>query len=132
MNKTQIKVLCVDDSRDIAGLLDVAINAEAGMVSVGAVHDSGRIMDEVARHRPDIIILDLTMPGRDPLEALAEVNTAFPNTRTIVYSGYDDLESIDRAVEAGAWGYVSKHEDFKQVIDAIRKVADGELVLARK
>lgn len=125
-----ITVLCVDDSPDIAGLLDVSISGEQGMCSVGAVHDSSSVLDEVAAKRPDIVVLDLTMPGKSPLEVIAEINASFPQTRTIVYSGHDDPESIDRAIEAGAWGYVSKHEDFKQVIEAVRRVAKGELVLA--
>ena len=89
-----------------------------GMVSVGVVHDSSRIVEEVERLKPDVVVLDLSMPGKDPLEVLTEVAAAHPDTRTIVYSGYDDMKSIDKAVEAGAWGYVSKHEDFKQVIAA--------------
>ena len=131
MGKTMIKVLCVDDSPDIARLMHMSIDAEPDLSSVGFLLTADDLVDEVARSKPNVVLLDLTMPGKSPLAALGELNEAHPETKTIVYSGYDDEESITRAVDSGAWGYVSKHHDLKAILDAIRRVAGGELVLDR-
>jgi DNA-binding NarL/FixJ family response regulator len=121
--------LCVDDSPDIAGLLELAIGGEPDMEIAGCVLETANLLAEVERTKPDVVILDLTMPGRSPLEVLAEMNQTFPGSRTIIYSGYDDPETVDQAVDAGAWGYLSKHQEMSELIEAIRKVASGELVL---
>jgi DNA-binding NarL/FixJ family response regulator len=132
MSTEPIKVLCVDDSPDIASLLHAFIEAEPGLESAGCVSDAGQLLAEVKRSRPDIVILDLSMPGHDPLVILEEINREYPDTRTIVYSGYDDPENVNRAVDAGAWGYLSKDRDMAELVDAIRRVARGELVLEAK
>jgi len=125
----EISVLCVDDNPTLAGLYKLAIDMEPGMASAGTLHRADGLVEEVQRRGPDIVLLDLSMPGRDPIQALEELSERCPSTRTIVFSAYDDSASVDRAVEAGAWGYVSKDRDPEEVLDVIRQVARGEFVL---
>jgi DNA-binding NarL/FixJ family response regulator len=68
-------------------------------------------------------MLDLTMPGRPPLDALRDLCTAVPETRVIAFSGHDDQRTTDEAIRAGAWELISKHCDPVDVINAIRRVA---------
>ena len=126
--KTQqpITVLCAEDNADLAGLLHHSISGEPDMQSVCCLHDASRLVDEVERHRPHVAVIDLTMPGRDTVEVIRELRDSHPETRAVVFSGYDDPSTRDRAWEAGAWGFVSKHGDMARLFDVIRRVAKGE------
>ncbi len=67
------------------------------------------------------------MPGKNPLEALRELDAALPRIRTIILSGHDDVAFIDRVFAAGAWGYVSKGDEPDTVLQAVREVAKGNV-----
>jgi DNA-binding NarL/FixJ family response regulator len=121
------RVLCVDDSRDTAAVLRMLIDAESSMQCVGCLTTAGDLLEEVRRLSPppDVVILDATMPGKDPLASMSELAAQFPKIRTIIYSGYDDPELIDRALSAGAWGCISKREDPDTIMRAVRDAAAG-------
>lgn len=126
-----IRVLCADDNALIAMDLQGAIDTEPDMQCVGCLHRADDLSREVEQHSPDVVLLDLTMPGRDPLEVLEEISRVYPSTRTVVFSGYSDPDLMDRAIEAGAWGYVVKSGDLTALIEAIRRVAQGEFALTQ-
>lgn len=126
-----IKVLCVDDNVDIVKLICMAISAEPDMQVVGELNTAEDLLQQVLQVQPDILLLDLTMPGVNVLNALAEISQQVHNTRTIVFSGYDDQHHIDAAMAAGAWGYISKHVELDTLIDGIRQVARGEVIALR-
>ncbi|MDZ4755966.1 MAG: response regulator transcription factor [Phycisphaerae bacterium] len=125
-------MLCVDDNADLAGALCGLIGAEADMCSVGAIHSASDLLASIEALKPDVVIVDLTMDGTPPLDAVRAATDAFPKTRTIVYSGYDDVKTVDQALDAGAWGFVSKHDELDEIIAAIRAVKRGELVVKRR
>lgn len=131
MERQQIKVLCVEDSMDLAALLCTAIDAEPDLKTVGCLHQADGLLEHVQQTEPHIVLLDLTMPGKNPLQALREVAKAFPQARTIVFSGYNGQDRVDAAMDAGAWGYISKHQEIPEVLTAIRRVAQGDVVLAQ-
>ena len=122
-----IRVLCVDDSVDISELIGRVIRDQPDMELVGALASADNLTEECARVRPQVVLLDLHMPGTPPLEALKELSAAAPAVRVIVFSGLDDGETVDRAVRAGAWGLVPKVAATDAVLDAIRRVAAGEV-----
>ena len=126
----RVKVLYVDDNPDLGRLYRVVINGQKGMECVGCLEAADHLIAEVERTRPDVVLIDLTMPGRDPLDAIRELARSYPDTRAIVFSGLDDAATVDRAVEAGAWGYVSKSREIHDVVDAIRRVSSGEVSLS--
>jgi DNA-binding NarL/FixJ family response regulator len=123
-----IKVLCVDDNVDVAELLRIVIDTQPGLECVGVVCQPDEIIAAVAKSAPDVVVLDLSMPGRDTLTLLNDIAGACPKSRVIVYSGYDDAQTRETALEAGAWGLVSKHHDSQRLIEAIRQVSQGELL----
>ena len=123
-----VRVLIADDSPDITDMLEYVLNADPQLECVGCLHSADELAGEVRRLRPDILILDASMPGKDPLTVMAEFATEFPEVRAIFHSGYDDDELIGRVIDAGAWGFVSKREDVESVLSAIRAVAAGKTV----
>lgn len=135
-----IRVLCVDDSRDITEQLGQCIAHQPDMESVGSLSTATNLQVELEKSRPDVVLLDMTMPGDDPLVALRELTDAARAVsggnasgggrravRVIVLSGRSDQEAVDSAVSAGAWGYISKGADIPVILEAIRDVARGNV-----
>lgn len=129
MSDATIEVLIVDDSDDLAQVLEFLIDGEADMRCAGRLCNADGLIESVGDVRPRVVLLDLTMPGRSPLEAMSEASGRFPETRFVVLSGYDDPARVDEAVQRGAWGFVSKHGDVATIVRAIRAVAGGEVFL---
>jgi two-component system, NarL family, response regulator DesR len=123
----KISVLVVDDSDDLASMLILLIGDEPDMTCIGRLPSADALLDTVAQKKPDVVLLDLTMPGRDPLDAMAESSARSPESRVIVLSGYDDPARVDQALDRGAWGFVSKNGDLQAILTAIRTVASGDL-----
>lgn len=129
MTAAPIRVLCVDDNPAVAGMLTLSIELEPGFEHVGTLNRADDLLKVCLEQRPHVVLLDVSMPGRDPFESLAEVAAKCPETRVIVFSGYEDRETVDRAIEAGAWGYIAKDLTAQEVFAAIRRVSEGHFVL---
>jgi two-component system response regulator NreC len=119
----RIRVLLVDDNRDVTLAMRMLIEHEEDMECAGCIADADSVSDAADRLRPDVIVMDLSMPGRDPLGVVGELHASMPDIKTIVYSGHDASDVADRAIEAGAWGYVRKTADTRDLLESIRAVA---------
>lgn len=119
----RLRVLCVDDHADFAMLWSAIVDAQDDMVSVGTLGNADRLEAEVTDRGADLVLLDLTMPGRDPLEALDRLVATAPAVRVLVFSGYDDAATTSRVVARGACGLLSKSLDPDQVLARIRTAA---------
>lgn len=117
------RVMYVDDSRDITDTLAMLTLGHADLETVGTLDSTDGIVEEVLQRRAGVLVLDLTIPGESPLEAIRELAKRAPSCRVIVYSGYDDDRTRDAALRAGAWALVSKRDDPDEIIRAIRRVA---------
>lgn len=114
-------MLCVDDHQDFANLWSSIVDAESDMSSAGVLHSAHDLESEVARRRPDVVLLDLTMPGRDPLEAGALLTGANPEVLLLAFSGYDDTSARAMAKAAGAQQLIPKSLEVEQVLARIRQ-----------
>lgn len=123
-------VLCVDDNPHVAEALRVRLDRNGSFEWLGWLPDATTLTDRVQRDSPALVLLDLDMPNRDPFEALAEVTAEHPETKVVVFSGHVRRQFIDRAIEAGAWGYVSKNEGEDVLLNALEKVLGGEFTLS--
>jgi DNA-binding NarL/FixJ family response regulator len=124
-----IRLLVVDDSRDLLDVMTLTVRREPDIEVVGTLESADGVLNLLEERGADVVLIDLTMPGKPPLDAVREVCERFPAVRTVVYSGYDDAETIRQAAGAGATGFVSKHHDLRAVLDIVRRVAGGETVL---
>lgn len=123
MSNQRIKVMFVDDSADITRLYARMLSMQDDMECVATFLRADEMMDEVKRKPPEVIVIDLTMPGRDPLDAIMELRRVSPEVRTIAFSGYDDPATIAAAKSAGAAATASKNGDPFALLDIIRIVA---------
>ena len=122
------RVLCVDDSADTTAVLRMMIDGEPLLQCVGCLTSADALSETLRGLDPpvDVVVLDATMPGKNPLEAMRELMVEFPGARVILYSGYDDQPFIDRALQAGAWGCVSKRGDPETIMGAVHEAASGQ------
>ncbi len=130
MRVKPITILLADDHAVVRKGIEFLAQGEADLQMVGAARDGREAVEMFKRLRPDVTILDLSMPGLNGLEA-AEQIFKFDNTASmIMLSMHSDETYIMRAISAGARGYVSKESAEDELIDAIRMVAGGKPYLS--
>jgi len=123
-----IKVLCVDDNSLLGEALEINLDLAGGFKWLGRLDNADDLVKVARVKSPDVVLLDIDMPGRDPIEALEELREAVPKARVLMLSGLVRNDLIERSIDAGAWGYLSKN-DAIGVIAAIERVAHGEFVM---
>ena len=131
MTNSPIDVLLVDDFRDISEVYRRLIDSCPGLRCVGTLDTVNDIVNHVGSLQPHVVVIDLSMPGQQPLQAIAALAERCPNVRTIAFSGYDDDDTVAAVLDAGGWGLVSKHKNPEAILDAIRTVARGEALNGR-
>lgn len=124
-----IKVLFVDDDPRLRSAWQKLLTLQAGIHLVGTLDCADEISRRVSESGAAVVLLDLTMPGADPLHAIEQLGRECPNARVIVYSGYNDRRTVQQTIDAGAWGFVNKTDAPQEILAAIRRVADGDVVL---
>ena len=122
-----IRILFIDDEPRLQRAWQRMIAQHGDMQIVGTRSTADDLGAAVDATSPDVVIIDLTMPGRDPLEAVRELSTSHPDVRAIIYSGHSDVERINLAFDAGAWGYLDKLAATDEIVAAIRRVASGQV-----
>lgn len=117
----RVRVLCVDDEPALTRVLGKLLNMESDLECVGELESADRLVEEVMQRRADVVLLDLTMPGCNSVEAIRALVARVPCCRVLVFSGYDDQQTQDEVRRAGAFGLVSKSASPDNVLAAIRK-----------
>ena len=125
-----ITVLLVDDHPVVREGLRGMLAAEDDLSVVAEAGGAAEAVAAVRAHEPDVVLMDLRMPGGDGVEATSRVLAQRPATRVVVLTTYDTDADILRAVEAGAAGYLLKDASRAELAQAIRAAARGETVLA--
>jgi two-component system, NarL family, response regulator DesR len=124
-----IRVLLADDQHLVRGALAALLSLEDDLEVVAEVADGARAVVEARRHRPDVALLDIEMPGVDGLTAAARMRTEVPATRVVILTTFGRPGYLRRALEAGAVGFVLKDAPAAQLAASIRKVYAGERVV---
>jgi DNA-binding NarL/FixJ family response regulator len=119
------RVLIADDHGIFrAALREILVN-RAGMEVVGEAGDAREAVDLAKKLKPDILLLDVSMPGRPGLEAIEEVKRQAPGVRILMLTAHPEDQYALRCLKAGADGYMIKGAAFEQLIEAVRKICDG-------
>lgn len=124
----KLRIIVVDDHTVMRAGVVALLAAEPGIEIVGEAGDGREAIALAERLRPDVALLDLRMPVLDGVAATGELGRL--GTRVLVLTTYDTDTEIERAIEAGAVGYLLKDTTRDQLVDAIRAAARGETVLA--
>ncbi|HWO78933.1 response regulator transcription factor [Gaiella sp.] len=121
-----IRVVLVDDHAILRSGLRRVLDAEPDIEVVGEAESADRAVFEALANKPDVVVMDLVMPGKSGIEGMPAVLQAVPDVKLLVLSMQDDPRYVREAFEAGAAGYVLKEAADTEVVGALRAVAAGE------
>lgn len=119
------RVVIVEDHTLVRQSLVKTVAAEDGFEVVGEAGRGDEALDLITRKKPDLVLLDISMPGASGLDVAARLKAAAPAVRFLFLTMHDDDASISRAISLGADGYVLKTASLDELVRAIRAVADG-------
>ena len=122
----KINILVADDHMIVRIGLVALLSSEPDLHVVAEADDGKDAIAKTLKHRPDIVVMDLMMPGMDGVAATAEIKAKCPTARVILLTSYSTSDGISHALDAGADGAVLKTADDTMLLTAIRKVAQGE------
>ena len=125
-----IRVVIVDDQPVVRGGLRMILESEADIEIVAEAADGAEAVDVVADTRPDVVLMDISMPGVDGIEATRSIAARNLDTRVLVLTTYGVDENVYDALKAGASGFLLKTDSPERLVEAVRLVARGEATLA--
>jgi DNA-binding NarL/FixJ family response regulator len=121
-----ITVFVADDHMIVRSGIRHVLEDEADFVVVGEAASAAEALDSILQLRPDVVVLDISMPGMSGLEATARLRSAAPKTRVLILSMHDNAEYVLESVRAGAHGYLLKDTAATELREAIRTVCRGQ------
>ncbi len=124
-----IRVLIADDHTIVRSGVRLLLEAEADMEVVGEALDGREALDLAESLQPDVVLMDITMPEMDGLEATREIKTRFPQINVLVLTMHRSDEYFFEMLKAGASGYILKGAKTSELINAVRVVQQGEVFL---
>jgi DNA-binding NarL/FixJ family response regulator len=122
-----IRILIVDDHSVVRQGIITLLEDEDDILIVGEASDGDEVLESVSSLKPDVVLLDLTMPRMSGLDAIKLLLPAFPAVKILVFSMHNNPDYILSAVKSGAAGYLQKDTGRDEILKAVRSVAAGEL-----
>lgn len=125
----EIRIVIADDQRAVLDGLALMLGLLPGITVAAVAADGGETLAAVAKHHPDVVLIDLHMPGMDGIEATRRLTAEHPGTAVVVLTTYADDTSILEALRAGARGYLTKNAGRADIARAIQAAASGQSIL---
>lgn len=122
-----INILIVDDHELVREGLRKVLKRQSDMQVVGEASTAEELLSKCAEHEPDVVILDVTLPGRSGLDVLKDLLSQFPKMRVLVLSMHPAERFALRALRAGAAGYITKDAATSELVTAIRRIVGGRV-----
>ncbi|MDI6103013.1 response regulator transcription factor [Actinoplanes sp. NEAU-A12] len=127
---SKIRVLVADDDALVLAGLSMMLAGADDIQVVAEVRDGTEVLAAVRQHQPDVVLMDIRMPRLDGLSATEKLRSEQPRPEVIIMTTFDTQEHIERAIRAGASGFLLKHTAPADIVQAIRKAARGEPILS--
>jgi DNA-binding NarL/FixJ family response regulator len=129
---SRTKILIVDDHPILRKGLSMVINQEPDLMVIGEAEDAQTGLEMIESLMPDLVIVDLSLPGVDGIELIKSIKLRYRDLPALVVSMHDESLFAERALRAGARGYIMKQEAVENMLIAIRKVLNGEIFVSDK
>jgi DNA-binding NarL/FixJ family response regulator len=129
---SRIQVLSVDDHPILREGIGAIINSQPDMFLVGSAANGKEAIEAFGTLKPDVVLLDLQLPDLNGIEVLIAIRSQFHNARIIILTTFERDVEVQRALKAGAQGYLLKSSPPKQMLDTIRQVHGGRKAVARE
>lgn len=120
-----ISILLFEDNKSLRGSLIRYFDSSEEVTIVGAYENANEVVANVRKHKPDVVLMDIQMPGLSGIEALQRIKAPYPQTRVLIHTVFEDEHRIFSAICAGASGYVLKSPDPDELFRAIKDVHQG-------
>jgi DNA-binding NarL/FixJ family response regulator len=124
------KILVVDDHPIVRQGLALLINREPDLAVCGEAEEANGAMQVLGSSRPDVLIVDISLNGPDGLDLLKNIRTSHPSLPVLILSMHDESIYAERALRAGANGYIMKQEATEKVLVAVRRILNGEIYVS--
>src|SRR5580704_11778027 len=124
------RILVVDDHPIVRQGLALLINQESDLVVCGEAEEAMGAMHVLASAKPDILILDISLNGPDGIDLLKNIRNIHPTLPVLILSMHDESIYAERALRAGANGYIMKQEATERVLVAVRRILNGEIYVS--
>lgn len=129
---TAIRIYLIDDQTMLRAGFRMLINQQHGLEVVGEACEVRQAIDELEELKPDVILLDITMPGLSGIDAIPMIKACSPATRIVMLSHHEGRSFINQSLQAGAQGYLSKDSDPEELALAMRSVVRGKTYISPK
>lgn len=129
---TRKNILIVDDHPMMRDGLAALITAQPDLAVCAQAADAREALQAIESLRPDLVLMDISLPGKSGLEAIKDIQSLAPGLATLVLSMHDEALYAERVLRAGARGYVMKQEGGKRIMDGIRAVLEGKVFVSEK
>lgn len=126
------RILIVDDHPMMRQGLGQLIGAEPDLVVCGEAEDAGRALDAIGTLKPDLVLADISLPGKNGLELIKDFQAIQPGLPVLVISMHDESLYAERVLRAGGRGYIMKQEGGKKLMQAMRHVLEGKIYVSEK
>ena len=127
-----IRVLLADDHTLVRAGLRALLEKLPAVAVAGEASDGREVIDLIKAHQPDVVLMDISMPGLNGLQALARITRDYPKVRVIILSMHHNDEYVMQALKSGASGYLLKRAATAELAAALKSVVDGEIYLSRE
>lgn len=124
-----IRVAVADDHRAFAEALARVLDVDTGIEVVGVAYDGEQAVELCLKTRPDVVLMDATMPGQGGISATRKIQQLSPKIRVLVLTVHTDEALVSRSIEAGAQGYMLKDSTPEEIVEIVRAVYAGQTVL---
>jgi len=124
------KILIVDDHPILRKGLSMLINQESDLIVAGEADNAQKALEMIDTVKPDMLIVDISLPGIDGIELIKTVKLRYPNLPSLIVSMHDESLFAERSLRAGARGYIMKQEALEKVLVGIRRVLNGEIFVS--
>ncbi len=126
------RIFIVDDHPMMRDGLAQLISQQPDMETCGQAGDAFEAVEQIKAAEPSLVLADITLPGRDGLELIKDIQALDPAIAVLVLSMHDEALYVERVLRAGGRGYVMKQEGGKRIMEAIRQVASGQISVSEK
>jgi two-component system, NarL family, response regulator LiaR len=125
----KIDVLLIDDHRMFSDALELLLKGEESLTMIGAAGNAEEALDMCRNRCPDVVLMDIDLPGMDGIQATRRVKQVCPEAQVVIITALQQPDLISRAIESGACGYVPKTHAADELVGVIKRAAEGDMIL---